>query len=145
MWASQALTLSGCRSSSAATAAAGPEGAVALAPDDAAGAAAAACHSPSVSSTPAHASVAARCRNSSARVALASAEPGAMPRVLEFFAKRNLVPLRWVSQLTGPGESELSMDIQVAGVTPEVGLYIARCIDQLHDVHLVLTSEKTAA
>ncbi len=76
---------------------------------------------------------------------VASAEPGAMPRVLEFFAKRNLVPLRWVSQLTGPGERELSMDIQVAGVTPEVGHYIARCIDQLHDVRLVLTSEKAAA
>ena len=25
---------------------------------------------------------------------VASAEPGALPRVLEFFAKRNLVPLR---------------------------------------------------
>ena len=76
---------------------------------------------------------------------VAAAEPGAMPRVLEFFAKRNLVPLRWISQLTGPGERELSMDIQVAGLTPDVGHYIARCINQLHDVRLVLTSEKAAA
>jgi hypothetical protein len=52
----------------------------------------------------------------------AEASPGLMPRVLELFAKRNLVPGRWHSALT-PGSTELSMDIQVAqidGELPEV-------------------------
>ena len=76
---------------------------------------------------------------------VAAADPGVMPRVLEFFAKRGLVPTRWVSQLTGPGERELSIDIQVRNMAPETGRHIARCLDQLHDVRLVLTSEKAAA
>ena len=76
---------------------------------------------------------------------VAAADPGVMPRVLEFFAKRGLVPARWVSQLTGPGERELSIDIQVKDLSPEAGRHIARCLDQLHDVRLVLTSEKAAA
>lgn len=73
---------------------------------------------------------------------LADAEPGVMPRVLELFAKRNLVPSRWHSQVTGPHAQELSIDIQVEGLAAELGRYIARCLQQIQDVRVVLTSEK---
>ena len=76
---------------------------------------------------------------------VAAADPGVMPRVLQLFAKRGLVPTRWVSQIAGQGDGELFIDIQVAGLAAETGLHIARCLDQLHDVRLVLTSEKAAA
>ncbi len=73
---------------------------------------------------------------------LAEAEPGVMPRVLELFAKRNLVPDRWHSDRTGPGRRELAIDLQVEGMTPELTDYVARCLRQLHYVDTVLTSEK---
>jgi hypothetical protein len=66
-----------------------------------------------------------------------------MPRVLELFAKRNLVPERWVSDVDGQGA--LSIDVQVAGLSPEAGAYLARCLGQIADVRAVLTSEKAAA
>ena len=73
---------------------------------------------------------------------LAEAEPGVMPRVLELFAKRGLVPWRWVSDVSGPGGCDLSIDVQVAGLTPETHAYLARCLRQIWGVHTVLTSEK---
>ena len=78
----------------------------------------------------------------------AEAEPGVMPRVLEIFAKRGLVPRRWVSGVTSPGGSggpsdrELSIDVQVAGLTSETQAYIASCLRQIWGVAVVLTSEK---
>ena len=76
----------------------------------------------------------------------AEATPGVMPRVLELFAKRNLVPSRWVSDLCGPiqrgGQRELSIDIQVEDLTPELTDYIANCLRQIYGVTAVLTSEK---
>lgn len=73
---------------------------------------------------------------------LAEAEPGVMPRVLELFAKRNLVPSRWHSDRTGRGGRELAIDLQVEGMAPELTDYVARCLRQLHYVDAVLTSEK---
>ena len=86
----------------------------------------------------------------------AEADPGVMPRVLELFAKRGLVPRRWVSDVTGPGSGpgtgpgsgpggghggrELSIDVQVAGLAPETQAYIARCLRQVWGVGVVLTS-----
>ena len=77
----------------------------------------------------------------------AEAEPGVMPRVLELFAKRNLVPSRWVSDRIGPhdgrtGGGELAIDLQVEGLTPELSDYIARCLRQIQAVNAVLTSQK---
>lgn len=77
----------------------------------------------------------------------AAAEPGVMPRVLELFAKRNLVPERWVSGvhgLAGRG-AELMIDLQVAGLTGQDREYLARCLAQITDVRSVLTSEKAGA
>jgi acetolactate synthase small subunit len=77
----------------------------------------------------------------------AAAEPGVMPRVLELFAKRNLVPRRWVSgvhSLAGRG-AELMIDLQVAGLSGQDRDYLARCLAQIADVRSVLTSEKAGA
>jgi hypothetical protein len=78
-----------------------------------------------------------------------------MPRVLELFAKRGLLPRRWVSDVTGPGGvhggvhggghgggHELAIDVQVAGMAPETQAHIARCLRQIWGVGTVLTSEK---
>jgi acetolactate synthase small subunit len=75
----------------------------------------------------------------------ARAEPGAMPRVLELFAKRGLVPSQWHSALAGPAHDELHIDIQVEGMARELAEYVARCLRQLPDVAIVLTSEKRYA
>lgn len=72
----------------------------------------------------------------------AAAEPGVMPRVLELFAKRNLVPSKWHSSLAGAAGEELHIDIQVAGLAPELGDYIARCLRQIVHVGCVLTTTK---
>jgi len=77
----------------------------------------------------------------------ASVEPGVMPRVLELFAKRNLVPERWVSGVHAIADrrAELMIDLQVAGLSHQDMDYLARCLAQITDVRSVLTSEKAGA
>lgn len=72
----------------------------------------------------------------------AAAEPGVMPRVLELFAKRGLVPSAWHSSVGGPAEDELTIDIQVKDMETELATYVAACLRQLPYVEVVLTSEK---
>lgn len=77
----------------------------------------------------------------------AEATPGMMPRVLELFAKRNLVPTRWHSDvITAPprdgGETHLQIDIQMEAIEAELAAYIARCLRQIYGVESVLTSTK---
>jgi acetolactate synthase small subunit len=69
----------------------------------------------------------------------AAAEPGVMPRVLELFAKRGLVPASWHSNAIG---RELTIDIQVNGLSRGLAQYVAACLRQIADVDVVLTSEK---
>ncbi len=69
----------------------------------------------------------------------ARAEPGVMPRVLELFAKRGLVPLRWNSAAAAPGLS-LAIDIEVGGLDRDAADYVARCMRQISGVNLVLTA-----
>ena len=63
-----------------------------------------------------------------------------MPRVLELFAKRGLVPSRWESATFGDNDSELSIDIQMPGLGRETVDYIAACLRQIVFVKVVLTS-----
>ena len=74
----------------------------------------------------------------------ATAEPGVMPRVLEVFAKRSLVPVRWhADRVGGTADSdELAIDLQVASLTPEKAAFLARCLRQIWGVETVLTAEK---
>ena len=68
----------------------------------------------------------------------ARAEPGVMPRVLELFAKRGLVPERWQSTVAGEA---LTIDVHIAGLDRDLSAYIARCMRQVIGVETVLTSE----
>jgi hypothetical protein len=68
----------------------------------------------------------------------ARAEPGVMPRVLELFAKRGLVPLRWHSAVA-PGLS-LAIDVEADGLDSDTADYVARCMRQIPGVNLVLTA-----
>ncbi|HUJ97443.1 MAG TPA: hypothetical protein VLV85_04305 [Stellaceae bacterium] len=69
----------------------------------------------------------------------AAADPGVMPRVVELFAKRGLVPSSWISRVSG---SELTIDLQLAGLDAETAHYVARCLRQIVAVDVVLVSEK---
>jgi acetolactate synthase small subunit len=72
----------------------------------------------------------------------ARAEPGAMPRVLELFAKRGLVPSVWHSATCETDQTLLTIDMQMRGLGREVMDYIAACLRQMPFVEVVLTSEK---
>ena len=75
----------------------------------------------------------------------AYAEPGVMPRVLELFAKRGLVPSAWHSTVCGTDRAELTIDIQMRGLGRDLIDYIAACLRQIAYVEVVLTSEKLGA
>ena len=68
----------------------------------------------------------------------ARAEPGVMPRIVELFAKRGLVPQKWHSSASGEA---LTIDVQMAGLGHDLAAYIARCMRQIIGVETVLTSE----
>lgn len=69
----------------------------------------------------------------------AQAEPGVMPRVLELFAKRGLVPSDWHSAVSGPDQARLTIEIQMRGLGREITDYIAACLRQIASVEAVLT------
>ena len=68
----------------------------------------------------------------------ARAEPGVMPRVVELFAKRGLVPQKWHSTAS---DEALTIDVQLGGLDRDLAAYIARCMRQITGVDTVLTSE----
>jgi acetolactate synthase small subunit len=65
-----------------------------------------------------------------------------MPRVLEIFAKRGLVPARWLSAVAGPRDGEIHIDIQLADADRELAERLAQSLRQVVSVQSVLTSEK---
>src|SRR5216110_1967530 len=73
------------------------------------------------------------------RAPLAVAEPGVMPRILELFAKRGLVPHKWQSAAC---DNVLTIDVQIAGLEHDTADYIARCMRQIAGVDAVLTGER---
>lgn len=75
----------------------------------------------------------------------AEADPSVMPRVLELFAKRGMIPLRWHSDLGGRRRDELTIDLQVDGLDRAKAELIAHAIRQMVCVLGVLTSEKSYA
>jgi acetolactate synthase small subunit len=72
----------------------------------------------------------------------ARAEPGVMPRVLELFAKRGLVPSVWRSAVSGADQARLTIEIQVGGLGREITDYIAACLRQIASVEAVLTFQQ---
>jgi hypothetical protein len=73
----------------------------------------------------------------------ACAEAGVMSRVLEPFAKRGLVPSRFHAACGGG--DELTIDIQIARLEPDLAALIAAGLRQIIGVESVLTSEKRYA
>lgn len=71
---------------------------------------------------------------------VADADPGVMPRVLELFAKRGLVPSLWHSRIAPTGE--LTIDLQMQGMEAQKAHQIAGCLRQIWGVSTVLTAEK---
>ena len=65
----------------------------------------------------------------------AAAEPQAMPRLLELFALRSLVPERWHAERAG---AELHILIEVPGLRPMEGEHLAARMRQLVPVRRVL-------
>ena len=69
-------------------------------------------------------------------------DPGLMPRILELFAKRGLVPSRFIGQVEQAPEPRLELDIQAAGLTAEVAANMARSMGQIVGVERVLIAER---
>ena len=74
----------------------------------------------------------------------ARAEPGVMPRLLELFAKRGLVPELWRSATCGPKDSELTVEIRMRGLGRDEVDYIAASMRQIASVRAVLAAETRA-
>ena len=71
------------------------------------------------------------------------ADPGTLPRVLEVFAKRGMVPAKLFSVATGA--DELTVDLQVTGIDDHLGAVIANQLRSQVGIETVLTSMKTEA
>lgn len=75
----------------------------------------------------------------------AEADPSVMPRVLELFAKRGLIPSRWHSDLSGRRRDELLIDLQIEGLDREKADLIGHAMRQIVPVLSVLISQKSFA
>lgn len=72
----------------------------------------------------------------------AAPEASVMPRVLELFAKRGLLPTRFHGAVAG---DDLSIDIQVGDLAADTAEHIAACLRNIVHVERVLMSEKMRA
>jgi len=65
-----------------------------------------------------------------------------MPRVLELFAKRGLVPARFHAEMTGRDVDGLEIDVQVTALDDAVADHVAASLRGLFDVERVLVATK---
>lgn len=75
----------------------------------------------------------------------AAPEACVMPRVLEFFAKRGLVPSRFHGDVADQGAEGLVIDVHVGGLAVEMADHIAACLREVVYVERVLTAVKRPA
>ena len=68
-----------------------------------------------------------------------------MPRVLELFAKRGLVPARFHAEMTDAPSGGLEIDVQVMGLDDAVARHMAASLRGLFDVERVLVATKQTA
>ena len=71
----------------------------------------------------------------------AARTPDVLPRVLELFAKRNLVPDRWTSRRVGAARDRLVFEIQMDGIEVRLADYMAACMRQIVHVESVVMDE----
>ncbi|MBI3454117.1 MAG: hypothetical protein HY057_15025 [Rhodospirillales bacterium] len=74
----------------------------------------------------------------------AAPEASVMSRVLELFAKRGLVPLRFDGAVSAGG-GELAIDVQVRGLEATTAEHIAATMRNIVHVERVLTAVKARA
>ncbi len=67
---------------------------------------------------------------------------GVAPRVMEAFAKRDLVPERIDYRA---GADTLAIEVEVAGLEPAAAGHIARCLANIVEVQRVALASKTQA
>ncbi|HYG87885.1 MAG TPA: hypothetical protein VD978_16635 [Azospirillum sp.] len=72
----------------------------------------------------------------------AHADPGALPRVLELFAKRGLTPELLQSAMLEDGVT-LDISVEVAGLMPTEANHVANCLRTLPAVTNVLAMDVT--
>jgi hypothetical protein len=77
----------------------------------------------------------------------ADPSPGLLPRVLEFVAKRGLVPLavhasRCVERDVEGVADTLSVDLQVEGLEPDAARHVGECLRQIVGVRHVAMSRR---
>ena len=70
----------------------------------------------------------------------ADADPGTLPRVLELFAKRGLVPLSLSSRLLG---DELAVEVETSGMVAAESNHVGNCLRQIPMVLTVTGTERT--
>ncbi len=75
----------------------------------------------------------------------ARAEPSVMPRVMDQFARRGLVPTQWHSSLGGRDGETLLIDLQMQDFAPAQVARVAACLRQIVEVDSVLVSRKRVA
>jgi hypothetical protein len=68
-----------------------------------------------------------------------------MPRVLEFFVKRGLVPSRFHGDVVDEAADGLVIDVHVGDLPSETANHIAACLRELVYVERVLTAVKRPA
>lgn len=68
----------------------------------------------------------------------AQAAPGVLPRILDYFAKRGLVPDRFDARRAG---DSLTVDVRVREMDLDTARYIARCLERIFEVERALVSE----
>lgn len=72
----------------------------------------------------------------------AMADPGTLPRVLEVFAKRGLVPDRVHASRAASAKGDLVVDLQLANASAEEARLIAQELRRQFCVDAVLVAEK---
>ncbi|HYH20416.1 MAG TPA: hypothetical protein VD995_17560 [Azospirillum sp.] len=71
----------------------------------------------------------------------ADADPGVLPRVLELFAKRGLVPATLHADHMADDDT-LAIEVEVTGMARAESDHVANCLRQIPGVTLVLASEQ---
>jgi acetolactate synthase small subunit len=75
----------------------------------------------------------------------AAAEPGILSRLIELFAKRDLVPDAVQARRIGAERDLLAIDLQVDGLDPGLAERVAESMRQMVSVERVLLTELGAA
>ncbi|MSO80288.1 MAG: hypothetical protein EXQ97_01275 [Alphaproteobacteria bacterium] len=75
----------------------------------------------------------------------AAVDVGVMPRLLELFCKRGLMPTRLHASVGGRHADELSVDLEMAGLDPDLAVRLIAEMQQVWGVTLVMANEKRAA